>query len=278
MLKTIEAPLSDIFNHYYVRKVLGKGGEGTVYLVEDKESSNKFILKVFHEPHSVDWLPGLPVYAEKIKANDFGLPEVEVIYSGDEINGVVYPYVQLRSLHWRILNSIKNVAQSVVGSYCDKQYYLMSDHSLALWDPHLSNFMVDETGKWHYSDIGGGICPLDHPWARKHGVIGYGFASLLLSIYNINLHQHVSIVEDYSYDEPCIYCKNEWLDAIAMQHEWVHEILSEVVSNKASIFYDPEFYQRLRKYLPNRVPWPSLVLPISKTLTGLGKLRGKLGL
>jgi hypothetical protein len=274
-MQMLEVRTLDILNDYHVKSVLGQGSEGTIYLVEDKDTLKKLVLKVFHEPRTSDWLPGLPVYADKISANDLGLPEVKVLYNRDEIIGVVYPYVQLRSLHWRILNSFEKVAQSIVGSYCNKQYYLMTHYSLALWDPVVSNFKVDKDGRWHFLDVGGGICLLDHPYVIKRGVIGYGFASMLMSIYNKALHELMMPVEGYSYDAPCIYCSNEWLDTIAMQHEWVREILSYVRSHNSSIFYDPEFYQRISEGLPSRVPSPSVILPLSQTLFGVRKLRGK---
>ena len=274
----METPTSNILNHYRLRKVLGQGSEGTVYLVEDKETFNKLVLKIFHEPHTSDWFPGLEIYAEKICANDFGLPEVKLFINRREIIGLVHPYVKLSSLHWRILNSNEKVAQSIIGSYCRKQAYLMSEHGLAIFDSVLPHFRVDKNGMWHFVDIGAGIRYVNDSWAQKHGLIGYGFASLIMGIYNKEIHLLMAPVENYSLDDTCVYCKNEWLDAIARQHKWVHEILSEVHSNEASIFYDPEFYQRLSEYLPNRVPWPSMVLPVSKTLFGLGKLRGKLGL
>jgi len=272
----VEVPTLDILSDYHVQRVLGSGREGTVYLVEDKERLGELVLKVFHEPHTSDWLPGLPVYADKVMANDLGLPEVNLLYYRDEIIGAVYPYVQLSSLHWRILNSIEIVAQSIVGAYCDMQYYLMSEHGLALSEPGLPHFMVDKNGRWHYLDIGGGICLLNHSFVHKHGLIGYGFANMLMSIYNKNLYDLMKPVEDYSYDVPCIYCMHKSLDAIAMQHEWVKEILSDVRNQKSTVFYDPGFYQRISESLPNRVPWPSLILPLSKSLTWLGKLRGML--
>jgi hypothetical protein len=126
--------------------------------------------------------------------------------------------------------------------------------------------------------MGGGIGLLDHPYILEYGLIGYGFASLLMSIYNKHLYQYMRPIEGYSYGDPCIYCMNKWLDSISMEHQWVQEILSDVRSQKASIFYDPEFYRQLSERLPGRVPWPSLILPLSGTLSWLGKLRGKLGL
>jgi hypothetical protein len=277
-MNTTDESAVDILSHYHVRKVFGKGGEGTVYLVDKEGESGQFVLKIFHELNTVDWIPGLPVYASKIKANDLGLPEVKIIFRGEKIAGVLYPYVQLNSLHWRILQSNEQVAQSVVGSYCKKQFYLMSQHDLTLYDPALPNLMVDKNGKWHYCDMGGGIGLLDSTYIHERGLLGFGFASLLLSIYNKTLYHLMMPREDYSYDIPCSYCQNEWLDTIAAQHGWVKEILSEVCSHKSSIFYDPEFYRQLGDRLPDCVPLPSMILPLSKTFTLLGNIRGKLGL
>lgn len=279
-MNTVEEPALDILSHYHVRKLLGKGGEGTVYLVEEEGQPGQFVLKIFHEAKTVDWLPGLPVYVRKIKANDVGLPEAKILFRDEKIAGVLYPYVQLQSIHWRIQQSNEQVAQSIIGSYCKKQYYLMSLHGLVMWDPSLPNLMVDKNGKWHYCDMGGGIGLLDSKFIHERGLIGYGFASLLMSIYNKYLHQLITPNSqgEYSYDAPCIYCENEWLNAIALRHDWVKELLSEIHSHKASIFYDPEFYRRIGDRLPDRVPLPIMTLTLSKTLTYMGNLRGKLGL
>lgn len=117
---------------------------------------------------------------------------------------------------------------------------------------------------------------LDAPILSQNGLLGYGFVSMLMSIYGKDLHSlmpHREIL----LDEPCIYCKNECLDAIAAQHGWVKDILDEVRSHNAAIFHDPEFYRNLGERFPARLPWPALIFPISKTLTWLDVLRGKLG-
>lgn len=275
----MEAPGYNVLDDYRVHRLLGRGGEGTVYLAEKKQSPGLLILKVLHDPVTDDWLPGLPVYARKIRPNGFGLPLAKLIYRENKILGVVYPYIPLTSLHWRILHSNEKVAQSVIGSYCRKQHYLISEYGLALWDPTMPNMMVDKAGKWHYCDMGGGIGMIDHPYLIRNGLLGYGFASLLMSIYNKTLYQLImpGSPENYSYDAPCIYWQNEWLDTIATQHKWVKELLSDVLCQKSAIFLDPEFYQCIGDRFPDRVPWPSFTLPFSKTLTRLGKLRGKLG-
>lgn len=275
ILNLKDLPILNIVDRFHILKELGRGGEGVVYLVEEKETHKKLVLKVFHKPHPREYLPGLPIYAERIDANHYGLPEVELIFNKDEITGIVYPYIQLWSLHWRILNSMEWIAQSIVGSYCKKQYFLMSTHNLVLWDPVLTNFMVDRYGVWNYTDIGGGICPLHHPWARQHGVIGYGFTSLLMSIYQKELFKLVPIVDHYSYQDPCIYINNDWIIEIAKKHKWVQEIRSEILSHGSEIYYDPEFYNQLGERLPDRVSWPTVILPLSQTLKWLGELRGK---
>jgi len=270
-------PPLNILTDYHVLRILGRGCEGIVYLVEDKERLRKLVLKVFHKPYPRDWVPGLIIYADNIIANDNGLPVITLLQSSDKIVGVQYPYVQLHSLHWRILNLSEQVAQSAFGAYCRMQSYLISEYGLVLPDTPLCHFMVAKDGQWHYLDFGVKVRTMSDPMIPKYGLLGYGFAALLLSIYNKTLHHLMLPVEGYSYDEPCIYCMNEWLDAVAIQHSWVQEILSEVRSHKPSIFHDPEFYRHLSERLPSRVPLPSLVLSISKFLFWVRKLRHKLG-
>jgi len=275
MDRHIEMLTSIGFTDHHVHTVLGQGSEGTVYLIEDETRESKLVLKIFHESHTRDWCPGLISYAENINANDYGLPDVTLLYSGDEIIGAVYPYVELNMLHWRILSSVEKVAQSIVGSYAEKQYHLLSEYSLALCDPVLPHFMVDRQGQWHFMDIGASIRSLSDPKAHQNGLLGYRFASLIMGVHHVEIHHLMQPTGSYSYAEPCVYWGNEWLDAIAVKHEWVRDLQSEIRSNNATIFFDPEFYRRLSLCLPHRIPLPSLILPASKTLTWLGKVRGR---
>jgi hypothetical protein len=201
----------ELLSAYHIRRVLGGGGEGIVYLAGERNGSRRLILKVFHEARSFDWLPGLPVYVRLINANNIGLPEINlIINNNNEIIAAVDPYVPLFSFHWRILDLHEKIAQSIVGSYCIKQYYLMTECGLILWDPPLHNIMVDRYGTWHYCDIGGGIGLLNSPYIQKHGLLEYGFLNLIFSIYHKTLHHLILPREDYSYDTSCQYWDNEW--------------------------------------------------------------------
>lgn len=277
MDRTIDLLTSIGFPDYHVHTVFGQGSEGTVYLIEDEKRTSKLVLKIFHEPHTPDWFPGLISYAEHINTNDYGLPNVTLLYDGDKIIGAVYPYIELSPLHWRILKSVERVGQSVVGSFAQKQYFLLSEHSLALCDPVLPHFRVDRQGLWHFMDIGASIRSIDDPKAHQNGLLGYRFASLVMGIHNVEIHRLMHTTENYSYAEPCVYWRNEWLDAIAIQHDWVKELVSDIRSSDATIFFDPEFYRRWSLRLPHCIPLPSLVLPASKTLTWLGKVKGRKG-
>lgn len=267
----------NILTGYHVLRILGRGCEGTVYFVEDRERLRKLVLKVFHKPYPRDWVPGLIIYGDNITANDYGLPAITLLQSSDGIVGVQYPYVKLHSLHWRILNSSEQVAQSVFGAFCRMQSYLISEYGIVMPDTPLCHFMVAKDGRWHYLDFGVKVRTTSDPEILRYGLLGYGLADLLLSIHRKNIRELMLLVEGYSYDEPCIYCMNEGLDAIATQHGWVQEILSEVRSHKPSIFHDPEFYRHLSERFPTRVPLPSLVLSISKSLLWVRKVRHKLG-
>jgi hypothetical protein len=96
-----------------------------------------------------------------------------------------------------------------------------------------------------------------------------------MGVHHVEIHHLMQPTESYSYAKPCIYWGNEWLDAIAVEHEWVRDLQSEIRSKNATIFFDPEFYRRLCLRLPHRIPLPSVILPASKTLTWLGKARGR---
>ena len=270
------ASVMDITANYQVLRVLGQGGEGTVYLVKDRAEARRLVLKVFHEPRPRAWVPGLEIYANSVAPNDCGLPVIRLLQDSDQIIGIQYPFVQLYQIHPRVLRLSERVAQALFGAYCRMQSYLMSEFGIGLWDVMVDHFMIAKGGQCHYVDFGYGVQTINQPRCLEQGLLGYGFSMLLLSIHGKNIRLVVPTSKDYSYDKPCIYCMNKELDAVAAQHSWAREVLFEVRGHKASIFHDPEFYRRLGERFPGRIPVPPLIIWASRFLFRLGKIRAKL--
>ncbi len=262
----------NLATNYDVLKILGQGGEGTVYLVEDKAGAN-LVLKVLHNPYPRVWTAGLRKYADSVIANEYGLPVITLLQNSDKVFGIQYPFVQLYQIHWRILQSSEQVAQAIFGAYCRMQSYLMSRYSIGLRDTPVEHFMIARDGQCHFVDLGLGISTIDNRRTLEYGLLGYGVADLLLSIHHINIKHSMLPVKGYSYDRSCIYCMNEELDAVAKQHRWVQDILSDLRSHKASILFDPEFYLHLAERLPSRISCPLLVLSVSNSLFWLAGIK-----
>lgn len=265
---------SDINPRYEEAKTLGYGWEGYVYLVRDRSSGRRLVLKIFHEPLASD---GLRLYAERVEPNEYGLYPVTLFQESDRILALAYPFVKLYYVNHKICSLSSYTAKALLGQFCFMQWYLMSHHGVGMKDVRRGNYLLAPDGQFHYIDYGKSILSVTDPQALAEGFLGYGFANLLLDLYSIDLHREMPYSSTYSYDRPCIYNMCEALDVVAAKHRWVRDILSEVRSQNASIFLDPEFYRRLGMSLPRRVCLPRLIILTSTLIRNLGRVRRLVG-
>ncbi len=263
---------ADIDSRYLQLKTLGYGYEGYIYLVRDQLTGSKRVLKVFHEPFTRE---GVLLYAERVKSNQYGLYEITLTQALGKIIALHYPYERLFPVDFRKPILPDCTRQALVRQFCLMQWYLMSQHGLGVIDPVASNFLLAYDGQFRYIDYGLGLRAIADPPTLAKGMFGYGFAMLLLSIYNINLRVEMSYTPDYSYGQPCIYHLCQALDGIAIKHTWVQKILAEVRSQNASIFLDPAFYWRLGTKLRQRVCLPHLVITAAHCTNYLRRLRDR---
>jgi hypothetical protein len=252
---------------------LGRGGEGTVYLMQELDSDQRFVLKLFYEPIRGSSTQGLKIYAQKIKRNKYGLPPIVLVEAPDQIVGVRYPYTPLYNIYWRLFQLHESVAQSLFGAYCRMQYYLMTQGGIGLLDTVADNFMSGWDGTFYFVDYGFGIKSVEHGPTLESGKFGYGFVMMLLSIYQRNLKSEMLPSTNYDYNVPCVYCQSKLLDEVSAEQQWVKELLTEVRSCKASIFVDPEFYKRLSSRLPGYMPFSRSSILFSKLVFSLQSLR-----
>ncbi|MCP4356678.1 MAG: hypothetical protein GY796_01510 [Chloroflexi bacterium] len=260
---------------YKIRKQLGQGGEGSVYLVKDDASQQERILKIFHKPlhrsqKQWDWLR---LYANSVTVSGDGFFPITLIQNPDQMVGVTYPYTRLHELHWRIYLNFEQVAQALFGSYCRMQSHLMSYHGMGLIDGNVENFMLADDGNFHYIDYGTCIMPVNREQPPLSGAFGYSFFMMLLSIYHINIKFEATYTDNYSYTKPCVYSQTASLDRVAAQHPWMAEIVSEVRQHKATIFLEPDFYQQLSERLPNRLERLQQILWANSFFMSVKKIR-----
>ena len=260
-----------------VVRSLGEGGEGAVYLVEEPATSRRWVLKCFHSPFAASRLRALQIYQSGVSAHDCpGLPAIELVQDRDWIVGVRYGYVALHHVHWRVLRSVGQVGQALVGTYCHMQHHLISKHGIAIWDADPVNFLLARDGHFHWTDFGKGMEVAARPTGTSLGGFEYGFVTLLLGIHGINFKLLADYSDAYTYAGPCTYFMHPALDEVARKHRWVREIVEAVRSQRATAFLEPEFYQQIGAQLPTRVRAPTAVLGMSALLSTGGQLRARL--
>lgn len=256
---------SDIDPDFEMIKQLGWGYEGYVYLVRERSTGRKLVLKIYHDPfdHEKGIWDGLQSYADCVQDNPFGLFKIKARHESKQIVAVQYPYKKLYSLHYRLIKMSSQVGRSLLGQFCMMQSYLLSEYGIGIIDPVPSNFLMDKGGQFHFIDFGLGIRKINDPLAVDYGLFGYGFAALLLGIHHINLREQMEACGSYDYNQPCIYNLCEKMEKVSLRISWVRSILEQICSQKASIFHDPCFYQEIGKNLPQRVDYPLTVTAAS---------------
>jgi hypothetical protein len=264
--------LSEALKRWKPNKLLGQGFEGSVYLVRDTYSDQKYVLKVYHNPWPKDQVRALQRYAIGVTEDSCaGLSPIELVQDSDHVLAVAYPYRRLRHLNRRLLWTVDQIGRALLGSYCRMQAYLVSRHNLALWDVPAENFMVDANGQFWLTDYGDGIAQLDGVRHLDCGSIEYGFVMLLLSISGINIRLIRQPTPGYSYDGRCLYCTE--LAAVASRRVWIRAIADQLRDQSASVFLDPGFYRQLGEQLPHRLAHPEFVIPTSELITSIARLR-----
>jgi len=267
--------LSEAFERWKPCKLLGQGWEGSVYLVRDTYSEQRYVLKVFHKPWPKAEVRALQKYAISVSEDSVvGLSSIELVQDSDHILGVAYPYQRLRHLNRRLLRWVDQLGQALLGSYCRMQAYLMSQHNMALWDVSADNFMVDGNGQFWLTDYGYGIAELDNEYHLDRSSFEYGFVMLILSISGTNIRLIRQPTPGYSYDGHCQYCTE--LTAVASHRAWIRAIADQLRAQRASTFLDSAFYRQLGEQLPRQVAYPVLVLPASELMSSVARLRIRL--
>lgn len=141
-----------------VIRSLGAGGEGTAFLVEDKTTAKRWVWKSFHSPLPRAQLRSLEIYESGMLTGDCpGLPPIELVRDQDWVFAVRYPYTPVYHVHWRLLRSLAQVGQALVGAFCQMQHHLISRHDIAVWDADPMNFVLARDGHFHWTDFGGAM-------------------------------------------------------------------------------------------------------------------------
>jgi len=258
---------------YTLLRVLGAGGEGTVYLIRDDVDRTKLVVKRFREPRRYDGAVGLSVYASGMTPNAIGLPCVRLLINANYIEGLYYSWTPLFPVHPRVLAASDRLRQSIIGAFCRMQHHLMSGLGIGLWDVSAHHFLLDRRGVWHYVDFGWGVTLVGRPRVVGQGYYGYAFAMLLLSLYDINIKLIHRPLPGYQYDRPCVYWQLECFDTLSKEHTWVRDLVLKARHCPASIFLEPEFYQEVGQVLPHRAALPLVATSASLLLHQAGKLR-----
>lgn len=161
----------------------------------------------------------------------------------------------------------------MVGAYCQMQYHLITTAGIALTDAYATNFLLDSGGQFHWVDFGFAMRRLDDSYAHERGLFGYAMATLLLSIYSVNIQPEVLPSKGYNHEAPCRYCLDPRLDTLTQRYEWLRQLLVEVRRQPGSAFHDPEFYRQLGAQLPQRVNAPAAIIMTNQLLRSAWRVR-----
>lgn len=175
-------------DRWRILKTLGQGGEGVVYLVEDKSTSQRWAWKSFHSPLPASQLEALRRYQSGI-ADEVcpGLPAIKLVGDQDCVLGVRYRHTDLYKVHSYLLRSIDHLGQAIVGCYCRLQHHLILQHGIAIWDASLKNFILARSGHFHWIDFGPGMEVVEYlPPDQSRGGFSHGFARLLLGVHGVH--------------------------------------------------------------------------------------------
>jgi len=261
---------------WQIQRILGQGGEGVSYLVVDVNTNSRYVVKIFHSPRPKEKCHNLQIYAARVTGEYPGLPKLDLLEGEDGVYGIAYAYHPLHRVHYRLWGALDQLAQVVVGIYCRMQAHLISTAGIVLWDADVVNFLLATDGRFHWIDFGWGVAPVDHSWNLDRGHVGYGLAMLLLSVHGVNIKPAVQITPGYSPSQPCRYCLDSRLDALAVKHRWLRQVLDEVRHQPATALLEPEFYRQLGARLPDRVVAPRAIILASTALRTGGGLRALL--
>lgn len=274
-----EAQLSDpnpVERDYVLLRTLGRGGEGVVHLARERATGTRVVLKVRHRGIRGAEGASLRAYARAVRENPHGLPPITLVGRDDEIAAVAYRYVPLYPMHGRILAHSERTAQAMFGTFCRMQAFLLDLAELSILDTGPSNFMLTRRGAVHYVDVGWGIRLARNESAVDRGGLGFAFAMMLLGVHNIEIQRHALPRPGYSHDQPCVYCNLDVVVALARGRPWVAEVLRQVRTRKADVFFDSGLYTRLAASLPPSLPYRPLVGAVNTALHYVGRARRRL--
>ena len=134
--------LSSIKEQFTFVKVLYKGNDSFLWLVEAKDNGNYYILKRLHQTD-------LPI-SQIQNINCTGIPKIYKVMTDEEYTYIIEEYIQGKTLEQIISNnSVDNISENDIKrifiSLC-KTLKLLHDDEIAHQDIKLSNIIVSDSG------------------------------------------------------------------------------------------------------------------------------------
>lgn len=247
-------------------KLLGKGGEGTVYLLKDARVGSRTVVKLYHTPIPRNWVVALETIANRFQPNSVGLEDVKLIENGDLVEGVFYPYQPLYPVHYRLLDRFDTLAQAIFAAACRLQAHLLANYQVVIFDTIADHFLLDRQGRFHFIDYGFSVKPADHPNVRKFGRLEYTLAMMVLSIFNRNIKSYVQPNSEYREEGRSTYFSHVVWEPVLDRQSWVREVYSHLEQSSPEAFYHPGFYHDLVKGFPSASPSPRTTIFTSSLL------------
>ena len=275
---------------YKALRILGKGGMGAVYLVEDQRLFGKqwALKEVIGNPTSAEYAEAANRFQQEARIlvglSHPNLPQVVATFTEDGREYLVMEYVQGETLGEYLQRYPNGIPQEIVlswaGQLCDVLGYLHGQNPPVIFrDFKPSNIMVTEEGWIKIVDFG--IARIFDPAKSQDtlemGTIGYappeqygqGQTDARSDIYALGATLHHLLTGRHPGEQPFVFPElNEYPISVSPQ---VNKVISKSVAFKPEQRYQStrelkkELLQELESAIPKRkrkkkVPWLVIVL------------------
>jgi len=247
---------------FVVRKHLGAGWEGAVYVV-DGLNNNKFIIKVFHENYvneinqngyiRILRQPVRSCRSDLIRLANVLTHDAEIIdtlypirllINNNKIEGLLYKYEWLLKISLRRFLSSELIL-GILGAFFRTQAYLLRKAKLCLADASVGQFLLTTGGNFRFVDYGISIIPLNDFRCRNDHWETVTLVKLFYELLNPS-KKHLFGHGNWE----IIFDKHNGLVPYVEKYHVLREVLDLIHRQEWKTFLDHNFYEHFQDIFP----------------------------